>query len=93
MSRRYTAKDMRAAAKSFACSEVSLTYDKRDIANMLRQAADMMEHESDVVQCRRCQTARSGEGYGDTPPPIGEDDICDRCEIAKRIRGNEEVKE
>ena len=43
--KRYTAKDMRAAAKSFACSEVSLTYDKRDIANMFRQAADDMERE------------------------------------------------
>ena len=89
MSRKYTAQEMR----EMALVEESYGWDV--VAKMLRQAADMMdeEYESDVVQCRRCQTARSGEGYGDTPPPIGEDDICDRCEIAKRIRGNEEVKE
>ena len=55
----------------------------RFMANI--ELADRMEN--------ACQTARSGEGYGDTPPPIGDDSICDRCEIAKRIRGNEEVKE
>ena len=84
----YTAQEMRVRADYL---EGALADAKT--AAMLRQAADMMEHESDIVQCRRCQTARSGEGYGDTPPPIGDDDICDKCDIAKRIRENEEVKE
>ena len=84
----YTAQEMR----EMALVEESYGWDV--VAKMLRQAADMMdgEYESDVVQCRRCQTARSGEGYGDTPPPIGDDSICDRCEIAKRIRENGEVR-
>ena len=88
----YTAQEMRDMAE-----QILITDDDwyEDAGHMLRQAADMMdgEYESDIVKCRRCQTARSGEGYGDTPPPIGDDSICDRCEIAKRIRENEEVKE
>lgn len=39
----YTAQDMRDAAKCLSCSEVSLNFDKRDIARMLRQSADMMD--------------------------------------------------
>ena len=87
MSRKYTANEMR----EMALVEESYGWDV--VAKMLRQAADMMdvEYESDIVKCRRCQTARSGEGYGDTPPPIGDDAICDKCDIAKRIRENEEV--
>ena len=84
----YTAQEMR----EMALVEESYGWDV--VAKMLRQAADMMdgEYESDVVQCRRCQTERSGEGYGETPPPIGDDSICDGCEIAKRIRENGEVR-
>lgn len=89
----YTAQEMRDAAE-FVLEFVDGDEDfVVSLASMLLQSADMMEHGSDVVQCRRCQTARSGEGYGDTPPPIGDDDICDKCDIAKRIRENEEVKE
>lgn len=86
----YTAQEMRVRADYL---EGALA-DKKTAA-MLRQAADMMwlQYDYDVVQCRRCQAARSGEGYGDTPPPIGDDDICDKCDIAKRIRCNEEVSE
>ena len=89
MSRKYTANEMR----EMALVEESYGWDV--VAKMLRQAADMMDggYEYYVLQCRRCQTARSGEGYGDTPPPIGDDDICDKCDIAKRIREYEEVKE
>ena len=39
----YTAKDMRAAAKCLFACEVDLEHDNRDIARMLRQAADMMD--------------------------------------------------
>lgn len=55
MSRRYTAQDMRIAAKSFLCSEVSLI-DKRDIAEMLRQAAEMMEREKKYEYAVRTPT-------------------------------------
>ena len=41
----YTANDMRAAAKCLSCCEVDLKFDNRDIARMLRQAADMMDRE------------------------------------------------
>ena len=41
----YTSQDMREVAKCLFCSEVCLNFDKRDIAAMLRQAADMMERE------------------------------------------------
>ena len=43
--RRYTAQEMRKVAKSLSSSEVNLCFDKRDIAAMLRQAADDMERE------------------------------------------------
>lgn len=41
----YNSQDMREVAKCILCSEVCLNFDKRDIAAMLRQAADMMERE------------------------------------------------
>lgn len=44
MAKKYTAQEMREVAKSLAASEVNLNFDKRDIAAMLRQAADLMEH-------------------------------------------------
>lgn len=43
MDRKYTALEMRKVAKSFFCNEVCLDFDKRDIAAMLRQAADMID--------------------------------------------------
>ena len=43
--KRYTAQEMREVAKSLSSSEVNLNFDKRDIASMLRQAADEMERE------------------------------------------------
>lgn len=43
MSKKYTAEEMRKVAKSFFCNEVCLDFDKRDIANMLRHAAEMLE--------------------------------------------------
>ena len=39
----YTAQDMRDAAKCLFACEVDLKHDNRDIARMLRQAADMMD--------------------------------------------------
>lgn len=39
----YTSQEMRDVAKCYTCSEVPLGFDKRDIAAMLRQAADMIE--------------------------------------------------
>lgn len=47
MSKQYTAQEMRDVAKSLSSSEVSLRFDKRDIAAMLRQAADAMEREDE----------------------------------------------
>ena len=41
---------------------------------------------SDWTKCAMCQTNKTGEGYGDIPPPVGYDDECDECEIAKRLR-------
>lgn len=43
MTKRYTAQDMRKVAKSFLSSEVNLDFDKRDIAAMLRQSADILD--------------------------------------------------
>lgn len=84
MSRKYTSYQMRVAASS--CDEIGHSM----VAEMLRQAADAMKREeSDVVLCRKCQTERTGEGYGDVPPHVGEDDICDRCEIAEHLRRGE----
>ena len=90
--KRYTAQEMRDMAEQILNTDDDWY---EDAGHMLLQAADMMDggYEYYVLQCRRCQTARSGEGYGDTPPPIGDDDICDKCDIAKRIREYEEVKE
>lgn len=45
----FTAQEMRKVAKSLLSSEVNLDFDKRDIAAMLRQAADAMEREWDVL--------------------------------------------
>lgn len=39
----YTSQDMRDAAKCLFACEVDLKHDNRDIARMLRQAADMMD--------------------------------------------------
>lgn len=82
----YTAQEMKVRA---AYLEGALADAKT--AAMLRQAADAMEceEESDVVFCRKCQTERTGRRYGDVPPHIGEDDICDRCEIAEHLRREE----
>ena len=108
MTMKYTAEDMREMASAVLneCedSEHGLLYPSRyfsghlfypeDAAEMLRQAADMMEREeSDVVRCRKCQTERTGEGYGDVPPHVGEDDICDRCEIAEHLRRGKDADE
>ena len=39
----YTSQDMRDAAKCLSCSEVSINFNKLDIARMLRRSADMMD--------------------------------------------------
>lgn len=85
--KQYTAQEMRDMAENIIMLEDDWI---EDAAHMLRQAADAMEREeSDVVLCRKCQTERTGEGYGDVPPHVGEDDICDRCEIAEHLRRGE----
>ena len=67
----YTAQDMRDVAKCLSCSEISLNFDKRDIARMLRQAADMMERETRYEYA--VQIVRAGrkvgmtDGHYDTP--------------------------
>ena len=40
--KKYTSHDMREAASALSSSGVNLKFDKRDISDMLRQAADMM---------------------------------------------------
>lgn len=45
---------------------------------------------SDWTQCAICQTNKTGEGYGDIPPPVGDDDECDSCEIANRLRSGKQ---
>ena len=45
----YTAHDMRDAAKCLFACEVDLKHDNRDIARMLRQAADMMDRAERVI--------------------------------------------
>lgn len=44
----YTAREMRDVAKCYFCSEVPIGFDKRDIAAMLRQAADAEEELASV---------------------------------------------
>lgn len=53
----YTAKDMRAAAKCLFACEVDLEHDNRDIARMLRQAADMMDRAD--TEKREIETLRA----------------------------------
>lgn len=53
----YTAKDMRAAAKCLFACEVDLVHDNRDIARMLRQAADMMDRAD--TEKREIETLRA----------------------------------
>ena len=56
----YTAKDMRAAAKCLFACEVDLEHDKRDIARMLRQAADMMDRaDVEAAEKREIETLRA----------------------------------
>lgn len=90
MARKFTAEEMREIA-----DELGLVNDEYHCkaSAMLIQSADMMEREeSDIVCCRKCQTERTGEGYGEVPPSVGEDDICDRCEIAEHLRrGKDEL--
>lgn len=102
----YTAKEMRTVADHMCSDFTFARIPSRDgmlhrdvgaweVAEMLRQAADALERdeESDVVRCRKCQTERTGEGYGDVPPHVGEDDICDRCEIAEQLRRGKDADE
>ena len=49
----YTAQDMRDAAKCLFACEVDLKHDNRDIAKMLRQAADMMDRADDEAAAKR----------------------------------------
>ena len=67
----YTAQDMRNASKCLFACEVDLEHDNRDIARMLRQAADMMERETRYEYA--VQIVRAGRkvgmtsGHYDTP--------------------------
>ena len=56
----YTAKDMRAAAKCLFACEVDLEHDNRDIARMLRQAADMLDRaDGEAAEKREIETLRA----------------------------------
>ena len=48
----YTAQDMRDAAKCLFSCQVDLKHDNRDIARMLRQAADMMDRADDKAAAK-----------------------------------------
>lgn len=56
----YTEKDMRDAAKCLFACEVDLEHDNRDIARMLRQAADMMGRaDGEAAEKREIETLRA----------------------------------
>ena len=47
--KKYTSHDMRQAASALSNSGVNLKFDKRDISDMLRQAADMMDRAENAI--------------------------------------------
>ena len=47
--KKYTSHDMREAASALSSSGVNLKFDKRDISDMLRQAADMMDRAENAI--------------------------------------------
>ena len=67
----YTAQDMRDAAKCLFACEVDLEHDNRDIAQMLRQAARMLEREKSyeyaVKIVRDGHTVGISAGHYETP--------------------------
>lgn len=40
----------------------------------------------DWEKCAKCQTEKTGEGYGEVPPKLGYDEGCDTCPVACRLR-------
>ena len=67
----YTTHDMRDAAKCLFSCQVDLKHDNRDIARMLRQAADMLEREKSyeyaVKIVRGGHTVGISAGHYETP--------------------------
>lgn len=47
--KKYTSHDIREAASALSSSGVNLKFDKRDISDMLRQAADMMDRAEKAI--------------------------------------------
>ena len=47
--KKYTSHDMLEAASALSSSGVNLKFDKRDISDMLRQAADMMDRAEKAI--------------------------------------------
>lgn len=47
--KKYTSHDLREVASALSSSGVNLKFDKRDISDMLRQAADMMDRAEKAI--------------------------------------------
>jgi hypothetical protein len=76
MAKVYTAQDMRDAAKCLSCSEISLNFDKRDIAGMLRQAADMMDRADGEAAAMREAGAEAAQICGEIGEMVGRESAC-----------------
>lgn len=93
MGRKYTAQEMRKVAKSLFCCEVCLDFDNRDIAAMLRQAADMMDAKKKYEYAEMYSNGGVGYEKGDSIDDVNHF-LSDGSIIVRREVGEwEEFKE